>query len=202
MTRTGLTLIIAILALCGLAVFVGRHAYAIAVQPDPPPTPTPVTTVALIIVDAIETPPPTAISRPDAIIYDYGIEASTIETVARALYGINDEQDKIGATCMFVNRAYCDILRADGKRLFPASISGVVKQPGEIDFYNPDAPVTPANYSLAEYTINAQITYILTKQYTGIVFPTNLLYMGFDDDGAVFYTVLGGEPWRYFTPSS
>ena len=196
MTRTGWVLVFIIIILCTIALFAGR--YALATQPDPTPTPS----ISIIVINANDTPEPESIDRPQAVVYDYGIETSTIETVARALYGINDEQDKIGATCMFVNRAYCDTLRADGKRLFPASISGVVKQPGEVGFYNPNAPVTSANYALAEYAINAQITYIMTKQYTGIVFPSNLIYMGFDDGGAVFYTERGGDPWRYYTPRS
>ena len=71
-----------------------------------------------------------------------------------------------------------------------------MEQAGEFGFYDPDAPLTDENVALAELGLNAQMTYIMTKEYTGYIFPSTLLYMGFDNGEAVFYSEIGGEAWR------
>lgn len=135
--------------------------------------------------------------RPIAVVYDYQIGVSFVESVARGMYGLDTPKEKIGFACLVVNRIFCNLLRADGKPIFPKNITQCVEQPGEFLFYRADAPVTDENYALAEYIINAQFTFIMTKQYTGYIFPSTMLYMGWVDGDVVYYMERGGDPWRY-----
>ena len=134
--------------------------------------------------------------RPQAVIYDYHIGRSYIETVARGMYGLNTTKEKLAFAFLVINRLFCDAQRKDGNYLFARDITGIVEQAGEFDFYDPDAPLTDENLELAELGINAQMTFIMTKEYTGYIFPSTLLYMGFDNGEAVFYSEIGGEAWR------
>lgn len=180
-----------------LTVGYGMLAFRTAAYADEPPAPTATPEpLQTIVIEAEPTPEPEQFPRPQPVIYDYGIGKAHLETVAKAMYGLDTAQEKLGFAFLVVNRLYCDELRADGKRLFAQDITGVVQQAGEFDFYDPDATVTEENLELAELGLNIQLTAILTKQYTGYVFPPSLLYMGWENGEVVFYTERGGETWK------
>lgn len=175
----------------------GNAAFASAARaemPEPTPTPSP-----LQVIDITVDPTPSAEpqGRPSAVINDYHTGSQHIEAVARGMWGLNTDAEKRGFAFLVVNRTYCSQLRADGKREWADSIKGNVEQPGEIFFYDRDAPVSKENYELAELYINAQTTYILTKVYTGYPFPSTMLFMTWDGDKMSFMTERGGEPWVY-----
>ncbi|MEA5047442.1 MAG: hypothetical protein VB034_02415 [Eubacteriales bacterium] len=176
----------------------GRLAFHTAAMADEAPAPT-VTPgqVETVVIEAVPTPEPEKVPRPQPVIYDYGIGQSHLETVARAMYGLDTAQEKLGFAFLVVNRLYCGQTRADGKRLFAQDITDVVAQAGEFGFYDPGAPVTDENLELAELGLNIQLTSVLTKQYTGYVFPPSLIYMGWENGEVVFYAEKGGEAWRY-----
>lgn len=175
----------------------GMLAFHTAAYADEPPAPTATPEpLQTIVIEAEPTPEPEQVPRPQPVIYDYGIGKAHLETVARAMYGLDTAQEKLGFAFLIVNRLYCDELRADGKRLFAQDITDVVQQPGEFDFYDPDASVTEENLELAELGLNIQMTSILTKQYTGYVFPPSLIYMGWENGEVAFYAERGGEAWR------
>jgi len=175
----------------------GMLAFHTAAYADEPPTPT--TTpepLQTIVIEVEPTPEQEHFPRPQPVIYDYGIGKAYLETVARAMYGLDTAQEKLGFAFLVVNRVYCDELRADGKRLFAQDITDVVQQLREFGFYDPDAPVTEENLELAELGLNIQLTTILTKQYMGYVFPPSLIYMGWENGEVVFYAERGREGWR------
>lgn len=172
-------------------------AFASAARAEvPEPTPTP---EAVQVVDIALEPKPSAEpqKRPQPVINNYHIGSDHIEAVARGMWGLNTDEEKRGFTFLIVNRTYCPQLRADGAREWPTSIKGNVEMPGEFFFYDPDAPVSEENYKLAELYINAQITFILTKAYTGYPFPSTMLFMAWDGETLCFMTERGGEPWYY-----
>lgn len=175
----------------------GRLAFHTAAMADEAPapaiTPEPLQTV---VIGAVPTPEPERVPRPQPVIYEYRIGGSHLETVAKAMYGLDTAREKLAFAFLVVNRLYCGQTRADGKRLFAQDISGIVEQAGEFAFYDPDAPVTRENLELAALGLNIQMTSALTKQYTGYVFPPSLLYMGWEGGEAVFYSEIGGEAWR------
>ena len=170
----------------------GKSAYHAAALADeevaPTATPVPLQT---IVISMEQTPEPERVPRPQPVIYDYRIGKSHIETVARAMYGLDTAKEKLTFAFLVVNRLFCDELRADGKRLFAQDVTGIVKQAGEFAFYNSDAPVTDENMELAELGLNIQMTAYLTKQYTGYAFPTSLVYMGWENGEVLFYTERG-----------
>lgn len=165
-----------------------------AEMPEPTPTPEPLPIVN-ISVEPTDSPKPQR--RPQPVIYDYHVGSSHIEAVARGMWGLNNEDEKRGFAFLIVNRTYCKLLNADGSRVWANNIKGNVVMPGEFFFYDEDAPVTEANYKLAELYINAQITFILTKEYTGYPFPSTMLFMAWDGETLCFMTERGGEPWYY-----
>jgi hypothetical protein len=172
-------------------------AYASAARaemPEPTPTPEPQAVVNLS-VEPTDSPKP--MQRPQPTIHDYHVGRDHIEAIARGMWGLNTDEEKRGFTFLIVNRTYCPQLRADGAREWPDSIKGNVEMPGEFFFYDSDAPVSEANYKLAELYINAQITFILTKEYTGYPFPSTMLFMAWDGESLYFMTERGGEPWYY-----
>lgn len=176
----------------------GRLAFHTAAMADEAPapaaTPEPLQTV---VIEPVSTPEPERVPRPRPVICDYGIGKGHLETVARAMYGLDATREKLAFAFLVVNRLFCDDRRGDGQRLFPQDITKVVEQAGEFGFYDPDAPVTKENLELAELGLNIQMTACLTKQYTGYVFPPSLLYMGWENGEVVFYKEIGGEAWRY-----
>ena len=189
--------IAALIMLTLITIGAGRGAYQAAALADEAPTPTATPEQVQTIVISMEpTPEPERVARPKPVIFDYQIGKSHIETVARAMYGLNTAKEKLSFAFLVINRLYSNELRANGKYLFARDISGIVKQPGEFDFYNPDAPITDENLELAELGLNAQMTAYFTKQYTGYIFPTTLLYMGWENGSVVFYTERGGEAWK------
>lgn len=192
--RNAITKILAVtvIILAFLASGLGNAAYNAAALADEQ-TPEPIATIT-ITAPPEATPEPVA--KPRAVVIDYHVGIEQIEAAARGCYGLDTDDEKRGFVCMIVNRAMSGQLRADGKPLFGVDIRSCVEKPGEILFFDPDAPVTDHNYELAEYCINAQLTYLLTKQYTGIIFPSNLLYCGWKDGELCFYTEIGAEPWR------
>jgi hypothetical protein len=189
--------ITALIVLTVITIGAGRSAYHAAARAGEEPTPTATPEPLQTIVISFEaTPEPERMPRPKPVIHDYQIGKDHVESVARAMYSLDTAKEKLAFAFLVINRLYCDDLRADGKRLFAQDISGIVKQSGEFGFYNPDAPVTDENLELAELGLNIQMTAILTKQYTGYVFPTSLLYMGWENGEVVFYAERGGEAWR------
>lgn len=173
------------------------NAYHTAALADAEPTPTVTPELSHIFVISYEaTPEPERMPRPQPVINDYQIGKGYIETVARAMYGLDTANEKLAFAFLVVNRLYCEDQRVDGKYLFARDITGIVKQAGEFEFYDPDAPVTDENMELAELGLNMQMTAYLTKQYTGYVFPPSLLYMGWENGEVVFYTERGGKAWR------
>ena len=97
------------------------------------------------------------------------------------MYGLlNTSKEKLAFAFLVINRLFCDTQRKDGNYLFKRDITGIVEQAGEFGFYDPDAPLTDENVALAELGLNVQMTYIMTKEYTGYIFPSTLLYMDFD----------------------
>lgn len=195
MSRSCLKILAAMAAnLALLAAGLGGIAYqSAALADEPEPTPEPVQTITITIQP---TPSPVPIPRPAATVYDYQLGEDAINAVARGMWGLDTQNEKAGFACLVINRAFCGKTREDGTALFGNGIVGVVEKENEFLFYNPDAPVTAQNYDYAEYCLNAQITYWFTKKYTGIVFPTTLLYMGWDNGEACFYTERGADPWR------
>lgn len=160
------------------------------------PLPTPVQTV-IITIEATPAHSQAHMQRPQAVIYDYRVGRDHIEAVARGMWGLNTSTEKRGFAFVIANRTMCQRLRADGKREFANSIKGNVEQPGEFFFYNADAPVTEENYELAELYINAQLTYLMTKKYTGYAFPSTMLFMNWDGESLSFAAEVDGEPWYY-----
>jgi len=173
----------------------GRTAYHTAAMADEAPTPTP-EPLATIVIRVEATPTPTRVPRPQTVIYDYQISNSAVETVARAMYGLDTAQEKLAFAFLVINRLFCYDQRGDGKYVFARDIAGIVEQAGEFEFFNPDAPLTDENLELAELGLNAQMTFIMTKAFTGYIFPSTLLYMGWENGEVVFYTERGGEPWK------
>ena len=165
-----------------------------AAMPIITPTPTPLQTA---VIAAVDTPKPERMQRPQAVIYDYHVGTGNIEAVARGMWGLNTGAEKRGFAFLIVNRMMSHRMRADGKPEFAAGIKEIVEQPGEFFFYNPDAPASDANMELAELYINAQLTYILTKQYTGFAFPSTMLFMSWDGNALSFMMEPDGEPWYY-----
>lgn len=187
--------IIALTLLILLTVELAQAAFTSAARAEmPEPTPEPNNVVSIGIEP---TPSPEPQSRPTAVIHDYHVGADQIEAVARGMWGLNTTVEKRGFAFLVVNRTYCTQLRADGKREWADSIKGNVEKPGEFFFYDEDAPVSKENYELAELYINAQTTYILTKEYTGYPFPSTMLFMAWDGETMSFMTERGGEPWYY-----
>lgn len=183
-----------VLILAILASGLGGIAYdSAALADEPEPTPEPIATITITAPPASEIP---KAEKPKAVVIDYKVGSDHIEAAARGCYGLNTDDEKRGFVCMLVNRALCGQLRADGKPLFGVGIKGCMEKPGEFLFYDPDAPVTEHNYELAEYCINAQLTFLITKQYTGILFPSNLLYCAWVNGELCFYNEIGAEPWR------
>lgn len=189
--------IILLLLLTILAVELIHYALVPAPAAEMPaatPTPTPLQTV---VITAAETPKPERMTRPQAVIYDYHVGVDSIEAVARGMWGLNTGAEKRGFAFLVVNRMMSQRVRADGKREFATGIKGIVEQPGEFFFYDPDAPASDANMEIAELYINAQLTYILTKQYTGFAFPSTMLFMSWDGKTMSFMAEPDGEPWHY-----
>jgi len=195
--KHGLKRMLALAALTVIAAGYGLLAYSTAAMADEEPLPT-ITPEppATIVIQAEPAPTPGRVPRPQAVVYDYSIGRSYIETVARGMYGLNTAKEKLAFAFLVINRLFCDTQRKDGNYLFARDITGIVEQAGEFGFYDPDAPLTDENIALAELGLNAQMTYIMTKEYTGYIFPSSLLYMGFDNGEAVFYSEIGGEAWR------
>lgn len=188
--------ITALIMLTLITIGAGRGAYQAAALADEAPTPSATPEQLQAIVISMEpTPEPERVARPQPVIYDYHIGKSHIETVARAMYGLDTAKEKLSFAFLVVNRTYCKKLRADGKHLFAQDISSVVKQAGEFGFYSVDAPITDENMELAELGLNVQMTAYFTKEFTGYIFPTTLLYMGWENGNIVFYTERGGEAW-------
>ena len=180
-----------------LTVKLASVAFASAARAEmPEPTPTP--DLQMIVNMSLEpTDSPKPQQRPQPVINDYHVGRSHIEAVARGMWGLNTDEEKRGYAFLIVNRTYSSMMRADGTREFDDNIKGNVEQPGEFFFYDPDAPVTEANYKIAELYINAQITFILTKEYTGYPFPSTMLFMALDGETLCFMTERGGDPWHY-----
>jgi len=195
--KHGLKRTLALTALTVIAAGYGLLAYHSAAMADEAPLPTVTPEPLATIVMQIEpTPTPDRVPRPQPVIYDYRIGRSYIETVARGMYGLNTTKEKLAFAFLVINRLFCDEQRKDGNYLFARDITGIVEQAGEFGFYDPDAPLTDENLELAELGMNAQMTFIMTKEYTGYIFPSTLLYMGFDNGEAVFYSEIGGDAWR------
>lgn len=175
----------------------GMLAFHTAAYADEPPAPT-VTPEPLqtIVIDVDPTPEPERVSRPQPVIYDYQIGKGHVETVARAMYGLDTTKEKLTFAFLVVNRLFCAEMRGDGQRLFPQDITEVVEQAGEFEFYDPNAPVTKENLGLAELGLDIQMTAILTKEYTGYAFPSSLIYMGWENGEVAFYTERRGDAWR------
>lgn len=186
--------LITLIMLALITVGYGNAAFQTAAMADEAQTPTP-EPLATIVIEAEPTPTPYKMARPQTVVYDYQIGGSYIETVARAMYGLDTAQEKLAFAFLVINRLFCYEQRGDGKYLFARDITGIVEQAGEFEFYDPDAPLTDENLELAELGLNAQMTFIMTKQYTGYIFPSTLLYMGWENGEVVFYTEIGGEPW-------
>ena len=189
--------IITLILLTLLTVELAHAAFTSAARAEMPvPTPT---QVPLQVVKIITEPTPSAkpIDRPTPVIYDYHVGKSHIDAVARGMWGLNSEDEKRGFAFLIVNRTYSRRMRADGQREFADNIKGNVEQPGEFFFYDPDAPASAENCALAELYINAQITFILTKEFTGYPFPSTMLFMAWDGETLCFMTERGGEPWYY-----
>lgn len=195
--RYGLKRILALTAFTFIAAGYGLMAYhtAAMAEEEPAPTVTP-EPIATIILQAEPAPTPGRVPRPQAVVYDYHIGRSYIETVARGMYGLNTAKEKLAFAFLVINRLFCDTQRKDGNYLFARDITAIVEQAGEFGFYSPDAPLTDENVALAELGLNVQMTFLMTKEYTGYIFPSTLLYMGFDKGEAVFYSEIGGEAWR------
>ena len=187
--------LIALIMLALITVGYGHVAFQTAAMADEAPTPTP-ESLATIVIEAEPTPTPYRVARPQTVVYDYQIGRSYIETVARAMYGLDTAQEKLGFAFLVINRLFCYEQRADGAYVFARTITGIVEQAGEFEFYDSDAPLTDENLELAELGLNAQMTFIMTKQYTGYIFPSTLLYMGWENGEVVFYIEIDGEPWR------
>ena len=195
--KRGMKQTLMLLALAGITAGYGTLAYHNAAMADeaapPPPTPEPLATIVIL---ADPTPAPERVPRPQTAVYDYGYGADAIEPVARGMYGLDTTQEKLAFAFVVVNRLFCRQTRGDGAYVFARDVAGIVKQAGEFDFCDPDAPITDENRGLAKLGLNVQTTFILTKQYTGYIFPSTLLYMGFANGEAVFYTELGGDAWK------
>ena len=194
--KHGLKRALVLITLTVMTAGYGLLAYHTTAMADeaPLPTATPEPPATIVIL-AEPTPTPGRVPRPQAVVYDYSIGRSYIETVARGMYGLNTAKEKLVFAFIVINRIFCDTQRKDGNYLFARDITGIVEQAGEFGFYDPDAPLTDENVALAELGLNAQMTYIMTKEYTGYIFPSTLLYMGFDNGEAVFYYEIGGEAW-------
>ena len=196
--KHGLQRTLALTALTAIAAGYGLLAYHTAAMAEEAPTPT-VTSepLATIVIQAEPAPTPVRVPRPQAVVYDYSIGRSYIETIARGMYGLNTSKEKLAFAFLVINRLFCDTQRKDGNDLFARDITGIVEQAGEFGFYDPDAPVTEENLELAELGLNIQLTSILTKQYTGYIFPPSLICMGWENGEVVYYAERGGEAWRY-----
>jgi len=195
--KHGLKQTLMLIALAGITVGYGTLAYHSAAMADeaapPSPTPEPLSTIVIL---ADPTPAPDKVPRPQPAVYDYGYGANAIEPVARGMYGLDTTKEKLAFAFVVVNRLFCQQTRGDGAYVFARDVAGIVKQAGEFGFYDPDAPLTDENLGLAKLGLNVQTTFILTKEYTGYIFPSTLLYMGFANGEAVFYTELGGDAWK------
>ena len=136
--------------------------------------------------------------RPVPTIHEYNISQTTIEKYARAFWGLNTASEKFAFAGIAVHRAMCAEKTASGAYRFPSAsydrFAGVVTS-SEFEFYREDAPASKANIELARLYINVHLTMTLTKDYTGYVFPSWALYMGWTSDRtcAVYDNIGGNE---------
>lgn len=176
------------LELIHLFAFPSAHA----AEPDPTPEP-----VATVMIKQSRTKTTDPITKPKAVIYDYHVGVDQINAVARGMWGLNTDSEKRGYAFLVVNRTLSNATDADGNRLFDGTIGGNAARTDEFFFYDADAPVSDRNYELAKLYINAQLTFLITKAYTGYPFPSTMLYMQWDGETLSFTTDLGEEPWYY-----
>lgn len=150
-------------------------------------------------MNAEEYPAETPLPKPIPTLCLYDWTPDEVETVARAMYGLNTSAEKFGFVGVAVNRFMCRTTREDGALIFGAgTLTSVVTQAKEFAFYSRKAPTTKENVELAEFYLNVHMTHYLTKAYTGYLFPTNALYFGWDENrNPVVRSSIGAEPLYY-----
>ena len=168
-------------------------------EPPPAPTVTPEVEIVVIESDPAQDAEIGGVERPKVTINEYQWSEETLRTMAKFLYSFDTFRDKFLASGVVVNRWLSGMTKDDGTPLWgKGTPESVITQRGEFAFYNPKARVTEENLEWAEFMLNVHATRNLTKKYTGYVFPSNVIYLGWLPDGQLAaYVNLGGNPFIY-----
>jgi hypothetical protein len=139
------------------------------------------------------------VTRPEVTINQYQWPDETLRTMAKFLYSFDTFRDKFLASGVVVNRVFCGMTKDDGTPYWgDGTVEGTITKRGEFEFYNPKAKVTEENLEWAEFMLDVHATRNLTKKYTGYIFPSNVIYLGWTADGQLAaYVKLGGKPFIF-----
>lgn len=153
-----------------------------------------------VVIDVMTTPTPDAVPAPPTpepqprnyVVFPW--TQGDIDTMAQGYWKwCNTETEKRDFTMVAVNRMLSPLTRADGSRLFPDTIEGVMTQSGEFDIG--DARCSDKNRVLAEQYLNMCMT---QKFYgnAGIDVPPNAIYAGRISGTLTFMGADGSAVWR------